>query len=106
MRHRHEQRNHGRFVSAVRSSSRCKGASSLSIQFPLKPQATETIYERFQLRRSITETSRSSEDDPVGPLDVGVRWDSVLGDHLLASILPTGNFSHYRWRNDLGHSPQ
>src|SRR6516165_12673913 len=95
VRHREVQRHHRRLVSAVRTRCGSEGTRRFSIQLTLKPQATKAVYECFQLRRRITKTRRGAKYDAIGPLYVGMRWGSVLGEHPLAALLPAGNFGHY-----------
>src|SRR5271170_5754435 len=104
VRHRDVQREHGRLVSSVRSGCGSKGTSRFSVQFTLKPQAAKAVDEGFQLRRRVTKTRRGAKDYSIGPLCVGWRWGSVLGEHPLAPLLPARNVGHHRWRNDIGNA--
>src|SRR6201993_2191583 len=104
MRHGDEQRQHRRLVSTVRSRRGSEGASRFSVQLPLKPQTTKAVDECLQLRRRVPKTRRGAEYDPIGPLYVGMRWSSVLGEHPLAPFFPAGNFGHYIQRNQIGYA--
>src|SRR6516225_9670855 len=81
-----------------------KAPSRFSVQFTLKPQTTQAVYECFQLRRRIAKTRRGAEYDSIGPLSVGRGWSSVLGEHPFAAVLPAGNFGHHSRRNDIRHA--
>src|SRR5580704_18638406 len=80
-----------------------EGGSRFSIQLPLKPQTTKAVNECLQLRRRVPKTRRGAKYDPIGPLYVGMRWSSVLGEHPLAPFFPAGNFGHYIRRNQIGY---
>src|SRR5260370_22449773 len=41
---------------------------------------------------------------PIGPLYVGRRWSSVLGEHPLAPFFPARNFGHYIRRNQIEYA--
>ena len=49
---------------------------------------------------------RGAKYDSIGPLCVGWRWGSVLGEHPLAPLLPACNVGHHRRRNDIGHAAE
>jgi hypothetical protein len=81
-----------------------EGASRFSVQLPLKPQTTKAVDECLQLCRRVPKTRRGAEYDPIGPLYVGRRWRSVLGEHPLAPFFPAGNFGHYIRRHQIGYA--
>src|SRR5215831_18648181 len=103
MRHRNVQRDHRSLVAAMHSPGRSKGSRRFSVELTLKPQPPKAVYKGFQLRRCVAKTRRSAKYDSIGPFRIGRRGSSVLGEHPLAALRPTGNVCHNRWRNDIGY---
>ena len=53
-----------------------------------------------------TKSRRGAKYDSVGPLYIGMRGRSVLGEHPFAALLPARYFCHNRRRNNIRHAAE